>query len=360
MKMKRNRPRIYSKLTDDLMSRIEKGYYKEKLPGIDILADEFKVNRKTVNRSISKLVTDGVLIRIPGRGAFIPGKVEEIKEKSIRRNNSRRYAFLVSVEDLYQGYMDLMAGLEEEISRIDGCLIYIKFDQKYPEKLLKSLRYNKIEGVIACGLIGDKLLDMLKREFSILLVDYSSPAVPVNSIVWESYGSGVKLGESMIRKGVREFFFLNMSFFKNNTFVPRPLQYNRRVEGIMNTLKEEGVKIHQFKTDWYFSDISKNHELATLLRKGSSKKAFFCDIAIPVLIKLGCIDLSGRILATGAADRRAVENYSLPGIYISHDMLEMGREAGRCIIDIIGRPSARVKEITLIPDIVEIGADIVF
>jgi DNA-binding LacI/PurR family transcriptional regulator len=355
--MKRNRPRIYNRLTDDLLSRIKKGYYKDKLPGIDFLADEFKVNRKTVNKSISKLVTDGILIRVPGRGAFIPGRMEEVKEKEVKRKNSRRYAFLVSIEDLYQGYMDLMAGLEEEISGIAGCLIYIKFDQKFPEKLLGSLRYNKIEGVIVCGLIDEKLLDMLKREFSILLVDYSSPAVPVNSIVWESYGSGLKLGESIIRKGIKELFLLNTFPVKNNTFVPRPLQYNRRIEAIISVLEKSGVKINQYKTDWNLSNIDKNHELAALLRKGSVKKAFFCDISISALIKLGCIDLCAKVLMTGVGDRRSVENYSLPGIYISHDMLEMGREAGRCIIDIIGRPSSRVKEITLIPDIVEIGSD---
>ena len=58
-------------ISEALLGRIRKGVYRDRLPGRDLLADEFGVNFKTANKAVTLLVERGVVYRKRGEGAFV-------------------------------------------------------------------------------------------------------------------------------------------------------------------------------------------------------------------------------------------------------------------------------------------------
>lgn len=58
-------------ISEALLERIRRGVYKDRLPGRNTLAEEFRVNFKTANKAVSLLVERGVVYRKRGEGAFV-------------------------------------------------------------------------------------------------------------------------------------------------------------------------------------------------------------------------------------------------------------------------------------------------
>jgi GntR family transcriptional regulator len=64
---------LYQQLADILKRNINGGILKpeELIPTEQQICDRFEVSRSTVRRAIKELETDGLIIRIKGRGTFI-------------------------------------------------------------------------------------------------------------------------------------------------------------------------------------------------------------------------------------------------------------------------------------------------
>ncbi|MFW5857240.1 MAG: substrate-binding domain-containing protein [Planctomycetota bacterium] len=68
------RPAKYLHIADRLRERIATGSYGagERLPGEVALAGDLSVNRTTVRKALSVLAEEGVIVRRPGQGAYVP------------------------------------------------------------------------------------------------------------------------------------------------------------------------------------------------------------------------------------------------------------------------------------------------
>ncbi|WP_010094198.1 GntR family transcriptional regulator [Ornithinibacillus scapharcae] len=62
---------LHVQLKVELEKKIYNGLYKDKIPSERELMDEYYVSRSTVRQSINQLVSDGILIKKPGKGTFI-------------------------------------------------------------------------------------------------------------------------------------------------------------------------------------------------------------------------------------------------------------------------------------------------
>lgn len=66
----------YQRLREHLRDAIARGELQGKLPGERVLAQRYQVNAKTINKALSDLASDGLLVRYIGRGTFVkpPGQ----------------------------------------------------------------------------------------------------------------------------------------------------------------------------------------------------------------------------------------------------------------------------------------------
>ena len=88
--MIREDPRpVYFQVQMELKKQIEEGHWLpgEKIPTEKTLADLYSLSTGTVRKAIMKLVNDGYLYRIAGKGSFVKGT-------KLRRKNLRYYRML--------------------------------------------------------------------------------------------------------------------------------------------------------------------------------------------------------------------------------------------------------------------------
>jgi len=62
---------LYTQLRNKLEKLIKEGYYQEKIPSERELMESFQVSRSTVREAVSRLVRDGILEKVHGKGTFI-------------------------------------------------------------------------------------------------------------------------------------------------------------------------------------------------------------------------------------------------------------------------------------------------
>jgi len=61
----------YQRVRERLRQAIERGEFTGKLPGERVLAGRYEANAKTINKALSDLTIDGLLVRHVGRGTFV-------------------------------------------------------------------------------------------------------------------------------------------------------------------------------------------------------------------------------------------------------------------------------------------------
>ncbi|MYL47150.1 UTRA domain-containing protein [Virgibacillus halodenitrificans] len=62
---------LYLQLKEELEHNIKEGKYGAKIPSEREIMDEFYVSRSTVRQAVAELVSNGLLVKKPGRGTFI-------------------------------------------------------------------------------------------------------------------------------------------------------------------------------------------------------------------------------------------------------------------------------------------------
>lgn len=348
---KRLRPKKYSEIAEVIRERVSSGEYKELLPGINVLSEEFEVNRKTANRAILHLVKEGLLVRRAGFGTFVTGTEDNVETAPMKRVNSKRYAVLIRSLDPFPGYLELLSGCDEVIAAIGGSVIYTKFDEHDPDSLLGRLRFQQIEGVIVCGIIENPLLKKLQQEFSVLLIDSTPDVVPANAIVWDYYDASFKLVEKLANSGKERLAIID--FISDPTPNHTKTSWPLRRQGFEDAAEKNGMEYEVFQYEWSLSGVKPGCPLDGFLRKVPEGTALVSFIIPTLLNRLQSHDLIGKIAIAGFGDKISIRENALAGVYISEDYHIMGKRAGETIIDVLGRPRSQLQTEILKGEIIQ-------
>ena len=81
---KDSRIELFRQLADIFRERVQGGEWRpdRRIPSEPDLAEEFEVNRDTVRRAMRELVSDGLLVKVRGKGTFV---VPEAERKPLAR-----------------------------------------------------------------------------------------------------------------------------------------------------------------------------------------------------------------------------------------------------------------------------------
>ena len=107
---------LYLQLKDRLEQKIKNGTYGPKIPSEREIMDEFHVSRSTVRQAVAELVSNGILVRRPGRGTFIALKPIDdwLGNLSSTTETIERMGMKSGAKLLHSEIIDLPSQLKEE------------------------------------------------------------------------------------------------------------------------------------------------------------------------------------------------------------------------------------------------------
>lgn len=107
---------LYLQLKEKLEQNIKNGTYGPKIPSEREIMDEFYVSRSTVRQAVAELVSNGILVRRPGRGTFIALKPIDdwLGNLSSTTETIERMGMQSGAKLLHSEILDLSPELQEE------------------------------------------------------------------------------------------------------------------------------------------------------------------------------------------------------------------------------------------------------
>lgn len=206
-----------------LEDEILKGIYDERIPGELELMDRFSVSRATVRQAIKKLVDQGMLKKMQGKGTFISFKpVEEwlgsfsTYSQIIKKMGMKPYAKLLSIETMSTP-KEVAATLEQEefynIKRIryaDDNPISIE-NNYYSLEIGKKIAKYDLNNVATYDLLEDMGIQLWKakqiitcrmptqEECNLLDIAISVPVLFIERINFDKEGNTVEYEQSVYR-----------------------------------------------------------------------------------------------------------------------------------------------------------------
>lgn len=275
----------------ELKKRLEEGFYPEnsKFPSEGLLADEFGVNKMTVNKIVSMLTDRKYLIRgIRGAGTTV-AQISAIPRGSL--------AFLAPA-GAYT--MQVLQGIYAEAVRSNFNVLFESPSIKDLDHRLKMLKAAGIKGVISVTYGTPFLPEGLK----LIAVD-CHPAgndSDIHFINSDNFQGGVQMMTEITRRGHKNILIFSSERFYSDNNAPK----TPRVNGFHHVMQIKGIADFEERTfysapssvadaKYFLETYLKRYPETTLIAADSDGSAAILHSAA---LQLG-IDCPGKIALTG-------------------------------------------------------------
>lgn len=195
----------YILVEDHIRKAIKHNEMVDKLPGERTLAKELGFSYMTVRKAIENLVNEGILYKIPTKGAYVVDR-RTLKRKT--RTKTIGY-FLDSsiVAGLSSPYYSLIFdALETEATRNGYSLVYFS-DQAGGTKLTTVLK--KLDGVIAsCFRRIEPVIQTIKETVPIVVIDNSAADKTIPSVIIDSFSAQIEAVDYLCNLGHQRIAFM--------------------------------------------------------------------------------------------------------------------------------------------------------
>ena len=304
----------------ELKKRLEEGFYPEnsKFPSESLLADEFCVNKMTINKIVSMLADQKYLIRgMRGAGT----KVAEI--------SSRPRGSIAFLSPLTPYTIQILRGVYAEAIRFNFHVIVESPPINELEHRLKMLKNAEIKGVISATYGIPKL-----PENMLLFCVDTNPTEnnpQVHFINSDNYLGGTQMMTEILRRGHREVLIFSSERF----YIDRNAPKTPRVYGFHKIMQDNGINNFEERTfysapssvadaKYFLETYLKRFPDTTLIAADSDGSAALLHSAA---LQLG-IDCPGKIALTGFGNVSP-----LPIANVNQNPERQGELAARYLID---------------------------
>nr|WP_286672229.1 GntR family transcriptional regulator [Cohnella hashimotonis] len=239
---------LYAQIESYVRDQIRSGKWKpgKRLPSENQLCKQFDVSRITIRGAMDKLVEEGVVFRIQGRGSFVseePGAGERAKYALGKGTSDERELQTVAVIlPRLWGMLtnSLLAGVERalEPSPYRMMLLTTGDSQEIEEvKLQEALRAGA-RGLIVYPAEGrtysEEMLRLTLDRYPIVVIDRYVRGVPTHCVCSDHIAGAYEATEHLLRLGHRRIGFVTTPYEGTTSL-------EERLEGFRQALNDYGV-----------------------------------------------------------------------------------------------------------------------
>ena len=206
---------VYKKIEDYLMDIIQKNFQISdyQLPSERALCATFNSSRKPVRRAYDKLIQQGLVYNIHGKGYFISSQA--IHNALVQPFSSNPKIALIIPSVTSQFCHDILTGISDFCSSHQMELVICVSDNS-PEKearLLSSIPASKAKGIILFPVDHDETyhnepLKLPIRKYPLVLVDRMLPNIRASFISSENHQAMVNAVEFLYKKGFQRIVYV--------------------------------------------------------------------------------------------------------------------------------------------------------
>ncbi len=231
----------------------------DKLPGERTLAKEFGYSYMTIRKAVDNLVNEGVLYKLPTKGAFVADR------KTAKKKTKIIGYFLDNsiVAGLTSPYYSLIFdSLEKQASQNGYQLIY--FSDAGDGSSLKQL--NNVDGVvISCFPRIENIVHEINQHVPVVVMDNSSSDKTIPSVIIDNFNAVSASVHYLCSLGHKKIGFM--------TGLDDSDVGKNRFAGYQNGLSKHGVKLNEklvFRGDYSFESGTKGADYFFSLKKPPS------------------------------------------------------------------------------------------
>jgi DNA-binding LacI/PurR family transcriptional regulator len=342
--MNQNTGLLYSRIEKHITGLIESGRLKEgdRLPSEPELSRQFNASRIPVRQATQKLVDQGIVERVHGKGTFV-------KLRKTRDVLTHRIGILYwpKEENFFNSefYATIFSGISEEAEREHKYLLthsLRKYDHSHPSRVFEDLM-DEVDGFIIVDLV-----ETLYRQIKGSLVNLPKPAVvlvydglpnTVDSIVFDNTNDTARIIQLLIDNGHQRMACMyNRSHMDPNG----AKSIFDRVKAFKNTLQDNGLTpnenwIKGRHSDDYSDPLRKSdifRQFSQMMEGPDRPTAIYCVsdmIAIHVYEMAAALGLRipDDLAVAGFDDMKKVGEIDPPLTTIHAPLKEMGQAAVR-------------------------------
>ena len=238
----------YQQVSEYIMNKIQGGEYKpgDQIPTENELIKQFKVSRIVIINSLSRLVSEGVVVRIPGRGTFVADSIagkglDAVSASSGHVPSGAHISFILPRIDFYHSstLVDIITRQAYEAGLFCS-ILYSDNSIELEEKLIDF-----IAGQNSLGLIlypanqetyNKRLMNLSNSNFPVVLVDRDLPGLGLSCVQTDNKMATEMATEHLIRSGHKKIGICSQT--------PMPtMSISNRIDGFLSKMKENNIFI---------------------------------------------------------------------------------------------------------------------
>lgn len=236
---------LYQKVADQLRKLIRDGNIAPgaRLPSMDDLAATHKVNRLTVNRALSQLKAEGLVVSIPTRGTYVP---DELPPAGERRRNGTLTVGLVShvlfPTEFGPYHTQIIAGIQDELGKAGGNLLLLPAAHVQPQSKIYDLMIRaNLDAVIYLGPIDmPTLRRMIHNGPPSVLVDFQVRGINEDAVLVDNRGGGYLAIEYLLSLGHKDIAVI--------LGTEDQVAAQDRLAGVHEALVDSGIPLSSIRT----------------------------------------------------------------------------------------------------------------
>ncbi len=235
-------------IAEDLRRRIDDGEFSSghRLPSEDKLGERYGVSRMTARHGLIKLISEGVVERVAGKGTFVASEPASAKEKDAFLSSG----VMVLVPNLrHSFYYGIIRGVESVLTDNGYETILRNAEESHAEegRCLRRLLEGKCRGLV---LVAEnysqqnlQLLREVERQMPVAVVDVKVPGLEESDlVVSDDISGGYMATKHLLELGHRRI--LHVSGPDDDSSA------RNRLAGYKKALEEHGVEYQEELVRW--------------------------------------------------------------------------------------------------------------
>lgn len=264
------------RLRADLRSQIEAGRFAggEFLPTVRELSKQYGVARKTVNRALKALESEGLVSAEPRQGYRVLARAGD-------PDRGCPIAFITergpNPFDWHHFLQALRSGLQTAVHKRGWSLLALGSEDRSAKEMMRQLG-----GARTCGLVLDAVQpDLLeaarKAGLPVVVVDSWYEDTPVDTIIQDSYLGGLLAATHLVNRGHRRIAWLGAVNDEMHTML--------RLSGVRSGLERAGLELTREQTvAWTAGDgRERARELLSGPRRPDAILALWRNVAVELV-----------------------------------------------------------------------------